>query len=90
MTKKDMARAIAEGTGIPQVQVMEVVQRVFDGITEALVAESGKSCYGSFSITRGRAVTRQSDLDGHLTLLDGASSAQPPAGGKRRNARARN
>ena len=37
MTKKDMARAIAEETGIPQVQATAVVQRIFDGIIETLV-----------------------------------------------------
>jgi integration host factor subunit beta len=37
MTKKDMAKAIAEETGVPQVQVTAIVQRIFDGITEALV-----------------------------------------------------
>jgi integration host factor subunit beta len=39
MTKKDMAKAIAEETGLTQGQVMEVIQRAFDGITEALVSE---------------------------------------------------
>jgi nucleoid DNA-binding protein len=39
MTKKDMARAIADETGLTQGQVKEVIQRVFDGITEMLVSE---------------------------------------------------
>ncbi len=39
MTKQDMAKAIAEKTGIPQVQAKEVVQRVFDGIIETLLNE---------------------------------------------------
>ena len=39
MTKKDLARAIAGETGLPQTQVLEVVQKVFDGITETLVEE---------------------------------------------------
>ena len=37
MTKKDMAKAIAEQTGIPQVQATAIVQRIFDGIVETLV-----------------------------------------------------
>ena len=37
MTKKEMAKAIAEETGIVQVQVTAVVQRIFDGIIETLV-----------------------------------------------------
>ena len=39
MTKKDLAKAIAEECGLPQIQVKEIVQRVFDGITETLVQE---------------------------------------------------
>ena len=34
-----MARAIADGMGLPQGQVREVIQRVLGGITEALVSE---------------------------------------------------
>jgi len=39
MTKRDMAKAIADETGIPQVQAAAIVQRVFDGITETLLNE---------------------------------------------------
>ena len=39
MTKKDMAKAIADETGIPQVQAAAIVQRIFDGITETLLSE---------------------------------------------------
>jgi integration host factor subunit beta len=39
MTKKEMAKAIAEETGIPQVQAAAIVQRIFDGITETLLSE---------------------------------------------------
>ena len=39
MTKRDMARAIADATGLPQGQVREVILRVLGGITEALVSE---------------------------------------------------
>ena len=39
MTKKEMARAIAEEMGLTQLQVQGVVRRVFDGITETLVRE---------------------------------------------------
>jgi nucleoid DNA-binding protein len=37
MTKKDMARAIAEEMGIPQAQSAAIVQRIFDGITDTLL-----------------------------------------------------
>ena len=39
MTKKEMAKAIADDVGILQTQAQEIVQRVFDGITETLVQE---------------------------------------------------
>jgi integration host factor subunit beta len=39
VTKKDLARAIAEKMGLTQIQSKEIVQRVFDGITETLVLE---------------------------------------------------
>jgi integration host factor subunit beta len=39
MTKKDMARAIADEMGLTQTQVKGIVQRVLDGITETLVTE---------------------------------------------------
>jgi nucleoid DNA-binding protein len=37
VTKKDMAKAIAEEMGLTHGQAREVVQRVFDGITETLL-----------------------------------------------------
>ena len=39
MTKRDMTKAIADETGIPQVQAAAIVQRIFDGITETLLTE---------------------------------------------------
>ena len=39
MTKKEMAKAIAEEMGLTQTQAKEIIQRVFDGITETLVQE---------------------------------------------------
>jgi nucleoid DNA-binding protein len=39
MTKKDMTIAIAQEMGLTQIQAREVVQRVFDGITETLLNE---------------------------------------------------
>jgi nucleoid DNA-binding protein len=39
MTKRDMANAIADETGLTQGQAGEVIQRVFDGITETLLSE---------------------------------------------------
>ena len=39
MTKRDMTKAIADETGIPQVQAAAIVQRIFDGIVETLLSE---------------------------------------------------
>jgi len=39
VTKKDMAKTIAEEMGLTQIQTQEIVQKVFDGITETLVEE---------------------------------------------------
>ena len=39
MTKKDMAKAIADETGLTQVPATAFVQRIFDGITETLLSE---------------------------------------------------
>ncbi len=39
MTKKDMAKAIAEQHGISTLVALQIVQSVFDGITETLLSE---------------------------------------------------
>ena len=39
MTKKDLAKAIADELGITAVVALQAVQRTFDGITETLVEE---------------------------------------------------
>ena len=39
MTKKDMAKAIAEEMGLTQIQAREIIQRVLDGITQTLLNE---------------------------------------------------
>jgi nucleoid DNA-binding protein len=39
MTKKDIARAIAAKTGITALQTQEIVQKTFDAIVAALIAE---------------------------------------------------
>ena len=39
MTKKDMAKTIAEETGLTQLQAKEIVQQVLDGITATLLQD---------------------------------------------------
>jgi integration host factor subunit beta len=54
MTKKDMSKAIAEEMGITQGQAREVVQRVFDGITDTLLNEGRIELrnFGVFEVKR--------------------------------------
>jgi nucleoid DNA-binding protein len=40
MTKKDMAKAIADEMGLTQVQAGEIIHRVLHGITQTLLQES--------------------------------------------------
>jgi integration host factor subunit beta len=49
MTKKDMAKVIAEAGGITQVQTKEIVQLVFNGIIETLV-EKGRIELRNFGV----------------------------------------
>ena len=39
MTKKEIVRTVSEDIGVPQLQTKEIVQKTFDAIVEALVAE---------------------------------------------------
>jgi nucleoid DNA-binding protein len=57
MTKKEIARKIAEHSGITQLLALEAVQMVFDGILEALVDEGRIELrnFGVFEVKRRRA-----------------------------------
>src|SRR5262245_36386587 len=57
MTKKDLARAIAQEMDIPQTQARALVQRVFDGIVETLVQDGRIELrnFGVFEVKRRRA-----------------------------------
>ena len=59
MTRRDMARAIADRMGLTRSQVSEVIRRVLDGITEALVSEGRLELrnFGVFEV-RGRRPRR--------------------------------
>ena len=56
MTKKNMAKAIAEEMALTQTQVMEIVQRVLDGITQTLVREGRIELrnFGVFEVKKRR------------------------------------
>ena len=57
MTKKEIARKIAEHSGISQLVALEAVQMVFDGITKTLVDEGRIELrnFGVFEVKRRRA-----------------------------------
>jgi nucleoid DNA-binding protein len=57
VTKKDIAKAIAEEVGVPLVDVTKAVQRVFDGIIEVLVSEGRIELrnFGVFTVRKRRA-----------------------------------
>ena len=56
MTKKDLARAIAEEMGLTQIQVKEIIQRVFMGIMETLLHEGRLELrnFGVFEVKKRR------------------------------------
>src|ERR1700722_6133765 len=53
MTKKDMAKNIAEQLGLSVSVVKEVIQRVFDGIIEVLL-EDGRIELRNFGVFEGK------------------------------------
>jgi len=57
VTKKEIAKAIAEEVGVTGVIVAKVVQRVFDGIIEVLVSEGRIELrnFGMFAVRKRRA-----------------------------------
>ena len=56
MTKRDLAKAIAEEMGLPQIQVKKIIQRVFTGITETLLHEGRLELrnFGVFEVKQRR------------------------------------
>jgi integration host factor subunit beta len=57
MTKRDMAKAIAEKTGIHGTEVKTIVQQVLDGIIETLVSEGRIELrnFGVFEVKKRKA-----------------------------------
>jgi nucleoid DNA-binding protein len=56
VTKKDLAKAIADEMGLTQGQARAIIQRVFDGITETLVNEGRIELrnFGVFEVKKRR------------------------------------
>ena len=66
MTKKDLAKAIAEELGITAVVALQAVQRTFDKITDALVEEGRIELrnFGVFEVKKRRAREARNPLTG--------------------------
>jgi len=71
MTKKEMAKAIAEEMGLTQGQAREVVQRVFDGITETLLNEGRIELrnFGVFEVKKRKPKKARNPRTGATVLV---------------------
>ena len=75
MTKKDMAKAIADEMGLTHGQATEVIQRVLDGITETL-CEDGRLELRNFGVFEVSGVSRER----HATPAPARRCRCPPSG----------
>jgi nucleoid DNA-binding protein len=68
-----MAKAIADETGIPQVQAAAIVQRVFDRITEALLSEGRLELrnFGVFEVRKRGPRRRRNPRTGEAVDVPG-------------------
>lgn len=71
VTKKEIAKAIAEETGVPLVIVTKAVQRVFDDIVEVLVSEGRIELrnFGVFQVKKRRARQARNPRTGEPALV---------------------
>ena len=71
MTKKDIANKIAEAIGVPQMTVKEIVQMLFDGITEVLVEEGNIELrnFGVFKVKERKARKARNPRTGEAVMV---------------------
>jgi nucleoid DNA-binding protein len=71
VTKKDIARAIAEGSGVTQAQALGIVQWVFDGIVETLASEGRIELrnFGVFEVKRRKPRTARNPHTGESVAV---------------------
>jgi nucleoid DNA-binding protein len=83
MTKKDIAKKIAEATGIPQLMVNEIVRMVFDGITEILVDEGGIELrnFGVFKVKNRKGRIGRNPRTGESVMIPERKTVTFKAGG---------
>jgi nucleoid DNA-binding protein len=73
MTKKDMAKLIAEEMGMIQAQTQKIVQRVFDGIIDTLVDEGRMELrnFGVFEVKKRKARQARNPRTGEKVVVPG-------------------
>ena len=83
MTKRDIAKNIAEAVGIPQQTVTEVVRMVFDGIMEILVEEGGIELrnFGVFKVKNRKARKARNPRTGETVMVPERRTVVFKAGG---------
>jgi nucleoid DNA-binding protein len=71
MTKKDMVRAIAEETGLTQMLVEDIVQRLFDGIIATLEKEGRIELrnFGVFEVKKRKPRTARNPRTGESVMV---------------------
>jgi nucleoid DNA-binding protein len=71
MTKKDIAKAIAEEMALTQGQATEVIQRVLDGITETLLHEGRLELrnFGVFEVRERKPRTARNPRTGQAVAV---------------------
>ena len=71
MTKRGIVRKLAEATGIPGMTVTEVVQMLFDGITEILVEEGVIELrnFGVFKVKERKARKARNPRTGESVMV---------------------
>ena len=71
MTKKDLARRIADEVGIPQLNVLEVIQMLFNGITNVLVNEGNIELrdFGVFKVKESKARKARNPRTGAAVIV---------------------
>jgi len=84
VTKKDIAKAIAEKLGLSQGQAKEVIQRVFDGITETLVKDGQIELrnFGVFKVKKRKPRKGRNPRTGEKVLVPERTVVTFRAGGE--------
>ena len=81
MTKKDMAKAIAEEMGFTQTQAKEIVQKVFDGITATLLQDGRIELrnFGVFEVKKRQPRTARNPRTGEKVKVPEFNDKYSPA-----------